>query len=83
MNKENIFKAYFITHSLLSDFQDKGGFCAMMAEEGLLWDVCSLIENKIDEKAFLDNQGFVLGLKKRNLTTAFKRYEKYRSETDE
>ena len=76
--RELLFKAYYITHSLLSDFQENGGICSMKAEELLFYDVSDFLGNHITELELVVAMKFRHGLTKRNLTKALKGYEKYR-----
>lgn len=71
------FKIYFLTHSLLSDFQEKGGVCSMEAEENLFNDLYALEENELDVDIFLNNINFDFELGKRDLKRAYKRFLEY------
>lgn len=81
MKKENIFKAYFITRSLLEDFQKKGGFHTMLAEEILLSGVLdSFLNNTITDYNLINSIKFDFGLTKKHLDKAIKNYNKYMKE---
>ena len=76
MKKVNAWKAYYISHSLLADFQENGGFHTMIAEEMLFNNVIDFLENKKTEAELLHDIEFDFGLKKKNLTKAIKNVKK-------
>ena len=71
------FKIYFLTHSLLADFQEHGGICSMEAEEDLFLKLYELEEEKIDPDDFLDYAKLVFGLSKKDLKRAYIRFLDY------
>jgi hypothetical protein len=83
MTLKDAFKAYYITHYLLQDFQEKGGFCAMLAEEELFLNICDWLQDKVVLSSILDDIKFVFGLSERDLKAAVKDYEKYKKEMEE
>lgn len=71
------FKIYFLTQSLLSDFQEKGGICSIEAEEELFLNLYALEQEKMDVDDFLKNIKFDFGLKKTDLRRAYTRFLDY------
>lgn len=80
MSRKNIFKAYFITCSLLSDFQEAGGIHSMNAEEDLLNWSLNFVIGKTDEEKFTSDIGWTFGLKEKHLKKALKEYKEYEQE---
>ena len=71
------FKIYFLTHSLLADFQEKGGICSMDAEEELFLNLYDLEKENKDIDEFLGKIDLIFGLGKKDLRRAYVRFLDY------
>ena len=78
--KKKLFKAYFLTCSLLSYFQEKGGLHSMIAEEDLFDWCIDLVFNKISKSRFIENIDFTFGLNEKDLDESFEEYMLYKNE---
>lgn len=78
MTREKLFKAYYIAHSLLSDFQNRGGYHSLVAEEDMFNCALDFVKFPDTKKAFTKIIEFEFGLSVRNINKAVKEYNEWR-----